>query len=291
MMGRIENIDKHTRKDLIISSIISLFIVIAYFVISFYTFYELIKESPSITLVKGDVKIFVNGIWIPLRAGLSADKIKNFSMKVERGEVSIGEKVKIRADYAEIEISEGEIKVAKGKADIKIENKNFELNEGEKIKAKIEIGEIKEKGEVMKSDVSEIIEEIKTEERKIVEEENKEKTQEEQKNKIIEEEEIKISQQLDEKKLRITTAKINQEGKWVKIEIEGENVKKIFVNGIPYYSGSGKYNISIPFEEGEHELKILAEGIGGEIEVIKKEKILVDITPPKIKKKSIKWEL
>ncbi len=266
MMGRIENIDKRSRKDLIINSIISLFIVIAYFAISFYTFYELIKEPPSITLVKGDVKIFVNGIWIPLRAGLSADKIKNFSMKVERGEISIGEKVKIRADYAEIEISEDEIKVAKGKAEIKIENKNFELNEDEKIKAKIEIGEIKEKGKIMK-------------------------TQEEQKNKIIEEEEIKISQQLEKKKLRITTAKINQEGKWVKIEIEGENVKKIFVNGIPYYSGSGKYNISIPFEEGEHELKILAEGIGGEIEVIKKEKILVDITPPKIKMKSIKWEL
>jgi hypothetical protein len=299
-MSEIKNIDKQTKKDMILNSVISLTIITLYLLVSFRTFSEFIKESPSITLVKGDVKIFVNGVWIPLRAGISGDKIKNLKLKVEGGEVSLGEKLKIKADYAEIELSGNEISVAKGKADIKIEEKTFRLKEGEKIKAYIETGKITEETKP------------ETESRKLAEKppEINEQTKEQEKFKGSEEkiatpeEKIKEGEitsgkseqkinipELERKQLKITSTKINQEGKWVKIKVEGENIKKVIVNGIPFYSKSTEYNISIPFEEGEHELKIIAEGINGETELIKQEKILIDITPPKIKKKSIKWQL
>jgi len=299
-MSEIKNIDKQTKKDMILNSVISLTIITLYLLVSFRTFSEFIKESPSITLVKGDVKIFVNGVWIPLRAGISGDKIKNLKLKVEGGEVSLGEKLKIKADYAEIELSGNEILVAKGKADIKIEEKTFRLKEGEKIKADIETGKIMEETKP------------ETESRKLVEKspEINEQTKEQEKFKGSEEkiatpeEKIKEGEitsgkseqkinipEVERKQLKIIATKINQEGKWVKIKVEGENIKKVIVNGIPFYSKSTEYNISIPFEEGEHELKIIAEGINGETELIKQEKILIDITPPKIKKKSIKWQL
>jgi hypothetical protein len=237
------------------------------------------KETPSITLIKRDVKIFVNGVWIPLRGGISVEKIKNLKMKFESGEVSLGEKIKIKADYAEIELRGNEVIVVKGNADINVEGKTFELSEGEKIEADIVAGEIK-------PETRKIAEKI-TEEKRMEEEKKVVGIKEEKRVEGIEK--FKISG--EKKRLKIIDAKINQKGKLVEIKVEGENIRRIIINGTPFYSESGKYDISIPFEEGEHELKILAEGIEGETELIKQEKILIDVTPPKIKRKSIEWEL
>jgi uncharacterized protein YnzC (UPF0291/DUF896 family) len=217
------NIDEQTRRRMIKGLIISVVIIILYILFSFNSFYEVMRKTSSITMIKGDVKVFVNGVWIPLRPGISEEKIKGLKIESEGGEAFLGEKNKIKMD-------------------------------------------------------------IKPEIAKIKEEEQKVETKKEEKG--LSEEELK-----EQQKLKINYVKIDQNGKWVKIQIEGENIKRILVNDIPFYSASGKYNISIPFKDGEHDLKVLAEGKLGEIETVAQTKILVDLTPPKIEEMNLRWEL
>jgi hypothetical protein len=277
-MAEPEDIDKKTKTEIIRNLIILLVITVLYILTFSRIVYEFMKETPSITLIKGDVKIFVNGVWIPLRGGISVEKIKNLRMKFESGEVSVGEKIRIKADYAETELRGNEVIVVKGNVDINVEGKTFELSEGEKIEADIVAGEIK-------PETRKIAEKIMEEKRMEGMEGEKRVGGIKEEKRVEGMEEFKMSG--EKRQLKIIDAKINQKGKLVEIKVEGENIRRIIVNGTPFYSESGKYDISIPFEEGEHELKILAEGIEGETELIKQEKILVDITPPKIKGKSI----
>jgi hypothetical protein len=217
------NIDEKMRRRIIRGLIISIVIIILYLLLAFNSLNELMRKTSLITIVKGNVKVFVDGVWIPLRPGIPEEKIKDLKIESEGGEIFFGEESKIKMDIKPevAKIKEGELKI-----------------------------------------------ETKGEEKRLSDEELKE-----------------------QQKLKINYVKIDQNGKWVKIQIEGENIKRILVNDIPFYSSSGKYNISIPFKEGEHDLKVLAEGKLGEIETVAQTKILVDLTPPKIEEMNLRWEL
>jgi hypothetical protein len=277
-------------------------------IVAFFYFYRSPKKETVITPLEGEAKILEGGKWVPLKSvGKKVKSLKNLKMKVEGGEVSVGENIKIKSDYAEVEIVGDKIIVAKGKAEIKIGNKIFQLEEGEKIQANIAAGEIKSEEIKSESKTKKIVEKSSEEksidigEQKKIEEKvslpEAEKInilQQEGKGMIVEGSEVPVKKpegefKIEKKQLKIFDVKINQVRELVNIKVRGENIKRIIVNDKPFYSESGNYDISIQLEEGEHDLKIFAEGMEGEIELIAQKKVLVDLTPPRFKTKIVEW--
>jgi hypothetical protein len=277
-------------------------------IVAFFYFYRSPKKETVITPLEGEAKILEGGKWVPLKSvGKKVKGLKNLKMKVEGGEVSVGEKVKIKSDYAEVEIVGDKITVKRGKAEIKIGNKIFQLEEGEKIQADIAAGEIKSGETKSESKTKKIVEKLSEEksidigEQKKIEEKaalpEAEKInipQQEGKGMIAEGSEVPVKKpemefKIEKKQLKIFDVKINQVRELVNIKVRGENIKRIIVNDKPFYSESDKYDISIQLEEGEHDLKIFAEGMEGEIELIAQKKVLVDLTPPRFKTKIVEW--
>jgi hypothetical protein len=277
-------------------------------IVAFFYFYRFPKKETVITPLEGEAKILEGGKWVPLKSvGKRIKSLKNLKMKVEGGEVSVGENIKIKSDYAEVEIVGDKIIVAKGKAEIKIGNKIFQLEEGENIQADIVVGKIKSEEIKSESKTKKIVEKSSEEksidigEQKKIEEKaalpEAEKInipQQEGKGMIAEGSEVPVKKpegefKIEKKRLKIFDVKINQVRELVNIKVRGENIKRIIVNDKPFYSESGNYDISIKLEEGEHDLKIFAEGIEGETELIAQKKVLVDLTPPRFKTKIVEW--
>jgi hypothetical protein len=277
-------------------------------IVAFFYFYRSPKKETVITPLEGEAKILEGGKWVPLKSvGKRVKSLKNLKMKVEGGEVSVGEKVKIKSDYAEVEIVGDKIIVAKGKAEIKIGNKIFQLEEGENIQADIVAGKIKSEEIKSESKTKKIVE--KSSEEKSIDIGEQKKIEEkvylpeaekinipnqEEKGMIAEGSEVPVKKpegefKIEKKQLKIFDVKINQVRELVNIKVRGENIKRIIVNDKPFYSESGKYDISIQLEEGEHDLKIFAEGMEGEVELIAQKKVLVDLTPPRFKTKIVEW--
>jgi len=277
-------------------------------IVAFFYFYRSPKKETVITPLEGEAKILEGGKWVPLKSvGKKVKSLKNLKMKVEGGEVSVGENIKIKSDYAEVEIVGDKIIVAKGKAEIKIGNKIFQLEEGENIQADIVAGKIKSEEIKSESKTKKIVE--KSSEEKSIDIGEQKKIEEkvslpeaekinipnqEEKGMIAESSEVPVKKpevefKIEKKQLKIFDVKINQVREVVNIKVRGENIKRIIVNDKPFYSESGNYDISIPFEEGEHDLKIFAEGMEGEIELIAQKKVLVDLTPPRFKTKIVEW--
>jgi hypothetical protein len=277
-------------------------------IVAFFYFYRSPKKETVITPLEGEAKILEGGKWVPLKSvGKRIKSLKNLKMKVEGGEVSVGENIKIKSDYAEVEIVGDKIIVAKGKAEIKIGNKIFQLEEGENIQADIVAGKIKSEEIKSESKTKKIVE--KSSEEKSIDIGEQKKIEEkvslpeaekinipnqEEKGMIAEGSEVPVKKpemefKIEKKQLKIFDVKINQVRELVNIKVRGENIKRIIVNNKPFYSESGKYDISIQLEEGEHDLKIFAEGMEGEIELIAQKKVLVDLTPPRFKTKIVEW--
>ena len=277
-------------------------------IVAFFYFYRSPKKETVITPLEGEAKILEGGKWVPLKSvGKRIKSLKNLKMKVEGGEVSVGENIKIKSDYAEVEIVGDKIIVAKGKAEIKIGNKIFQLEEGENIQADIVAGKIKSEEIKSESKTKRIVE--KSSEEKSIDIGEQKKIEEkvslpeaekinipnqEEKGMIAESSEVPVKKpemefKIEKKQLKIFDVKINQVRELVNIKVRGENIKRIIVNDKPFYSESGKYDISIQLEEGEHDLKIFAEGMEGEIELIAQKKVLVDLTPPRFKTKIVEW--
>ena len=277
-------------------------------IVAFFYFYRSPKKETVITPLEGEAKIFEGGKWVPLKSvGKRIKSLKNLKMKVEGGEVSVGENIKIKSDYAEVEIVGDKITVKRGKAEIKIGNKIFQLEEGENIQADIVAGKIKSEEIKSESKIKKIVE--KSSEEKSIDIGEQKKIEEkvslpeaekinipnqEEKGMIAESSEVPVKKpemefKIEKKQLKIFDVKINQVRELVNIKVRGENIKRIIVNDKPFYSESGNYDISIPFEEGEHDLKIFAEGMEGEIELIAQKKVLVDLTPPRFKTKIVEW--
>lgn len=291
---------------------ISVFLIILFMlcgiIVAFFYFYRSPKKETVITPLEGEAKILEGGKWVPLKSvGKRIKSLKNLKMKVEGGEVSVGENIKIKSDYAEVEIVGDKIIVAKGKAEIKIGNKIFQLEEGENIQADIVAGKIKSEEIKSESKTKKIVE--KSSEEKSIDIGEQKKIEEraafpeaekinipnqEEKGMIAEGSEVPVKKpemefKIEKKQLKIFDVKINQVRELVNIKVRGENIKRIIVNDKPFYSESGKYDISIQLEEGEHDLKIFAEGMEGEIELIAQKKVLVDLTPPRFKTKIVEW--
>jgi len=291
---------------------ISVFLIILFMlcgiIVAFFYFYRSPKKETVITQLEGEAKILEGGKWVPLKSvGKRIKSLKNLKMKVEGGEVFVGENIKIKSDYAEVEIVGDKIIVAKGKAEIKIGNKIFQLEEGENIQADIVAGKIKSEEIKSESKTKKIVE--KSSEEKSIDIGEQKKIEEkvslpeaekinipnqEEKGMIAEGSEVPVKKpevefKIEKKQLKIFDVKINQVRELVNIKVRGENIKRIIVNDKPFYSESGNYDISIPFEEGEHDLKIFAEGMEGEIELIAQKKVLVDLTPPRFKTKIVEW--
>ena len=291
---------------------ISVFLIILFMlcgiIVAFFYFYRSPKKETVITPLEGEAKILEGGKWVPLKSvGKRIKSLKNLKMKVEGGEVFVGENIKIKSDYAEVEIVGDKIIVAKGKAEIKIGNKIFQLEEGENIQADIVAGKIKSEEIKSESKTKKIVE--KSSEEKSIDIGEQKKIEEkaslpeaekinipnqEEKGMIAEGSEVPVKKpevefKIEKKQLKIFDVKINQVREVVNIKVRGENIKRIIVNDKPFYSESGNYDISIPFEEGEHDLKIFAEGMEGEIELIAQKKVLVDLTPPRFKTKIVEW--
>jgi hypothetical protein len=277
-------------------------------IVAFFYLYRSPKKETVITPLEGEAKILEGGKWVPLKSvGKRIKSLKNLKMKVEGGEVSVGENIKIKSDYAEVEIVGDKIIVAKGKAEIKIGNKIFQLEEGENIQADIVAGKIKSEEIKSESKTKKIVE--KSSEEKSIDIGEQKKIEEkvslpeaekinipnqEEKGMIAEGSEVPVKKpemefKIEKKQLKIFDVKINQVRELVNIKVRGENIKRIIVNDKPFYSESGKYDISIQLEEGEHDLKIFAEGMEGEIELIAQKKVLVDLTPPRFKTKIVEW--
>jgi hypothetical protein len=277
-------------------------------IVAFFYLYRSPKKETVITPLEGEAKILEGGKWVPLKSvGKRIKSLKNLKMKVEGGEVSVGENIKIKSDYAEVEIVGDKIIVAKGKAEIKIGNKIFQLEEGENIQADIVAGKIKSEEIKSESKTKKIVE--KSSEEKSIDIGEQKKIEEkvslpeaekinipnqEEKGMIAEGSEVPVKKpemefKIEKKQLKIFDVKINQVRELVNIKVRGENIKRIIVNDKPFYSESGKYDISIQLEEGEHDLKIFAEGMEGETELIAQKKVLVDLTPPRFKTKIVEW--
>ena len=277
-------------------------------IVAFFYFYRSPKKETVITPLEGEAKILEGGKWVPLKSvGKRIKSLKNLKMKVEGGEVSVGENIKIKSDYAEVEIVGDKITVKRGKAEIKIGNKIFQLEEGENIQADIVAGKIKSEEIKSESKTKKIVE--KSSEEKSIDIGEQKKIEEkvslpeaekinipnqEEKGMIAESSEVPVKKpemefKIEKKQLKIFDVKINQVRELVNIKVRGENIKRIIVNDKPFYSESGKYDISIQLEEGEHDLKIFAEGMEGEIELIAQKKVLVDLTPPRFKTKIVEW--
>jgi len=277
-------------------------------IVAFFYFYRSPKKETVITPLEGEAKILEGGKWVPLKSvGKRIKSLKNLKMKVEGGEVSVGENIKIKSDYAEVEIVGDKITVKRGKAEIKIGNKIFQLEEGENIQADIVAGKIKSEEIKSESKTKKIVE--KSSEEKSIDIGEQKKIEEkvslpeaekinipnqEEKGMIAESSEVPVKKpemefKIEKKQLKIFDVKINQVRELVNIKVRGENIKRIIVNDKPFYSESGNYDISIQLEEGEHDLKIFAEGMEGEIELIAQKKVLVDLTPPRFKTKIVEW--
>jgi hypothetical protein len=181
------------------------------------------------------------------------------------------------------------------------------LEEGENIQADIVAGKIKSEEIKSESKTKKIVE--KSSEEKSIDIGEQKKIEEkvslpeaekinipnqEEKGMIAEGSEVPVKKpegefKIEKKQLKIFDVKINQVRELVNIKVRGENIKRIIVNDKPFYSESGNYDISIQLEEGEHDLKIFAEGMEGEIELIAQKKVLVDLTPPRFKTKIVEW--
>ena len=268
--NQIIDIDKISRKEVMLNSLIIFALISLYIALSFSRFYKFMSSTPSIEIVKGDVKVFVNGIWIKMRAGINQENLKKLKIKIENGELTLSNNVSIKAEYAEVEISSNSISISKGKAEVNMQNRKIEIKEGEELK----VGEIKMRAEEKTPETTQKEKEI-TEKTEI-----QEKIKEEKKENLPQ-----ISEPYEIQKFNFSL-----EGNNAKVYAKTKGIKKIFINSVPFQSESGEFNIVFPLKEGKNKIKIVASAPDGKIIPLEEKEVIVDITPPKVEKLKIKWE-
>ena len=266
----VRDIDKELRKDFIIRGMSVLIFTLTFVLFSVYIFREFFSEPPSINFVKGNVKIFVNGIWIPLRAGISYDMIKTARLKIDKGEVWIGESIKLSSEgYTEVEIHREKIKVVKGELKVQSGESEVKLKENQELKLSIAV---QKEEEHLKSGVGEgeVVEKLSISD--VGEDREKKK---------------------DEFQRRDFPPRISE----FTIDVRGLNAyvfvrtsaTKLFINGIPAFSDTGTFYVVLPLVEGENEIVLQVENEEGELLTLDKKEVAVDYTPPVLEDTTIEW--
>lgn len=262
--------------------------------LSYKVHLTLFPEKPIISSVYGDIEIFVNGIWIPLKAGMDISFAK-IRMKGP-GEIRIGDKV-IRSEEGEtifslsdegkINVQKGNIIIDDGKGEIlhtetgknisPQEPEKFPLQEPEKFAKLPETMEVEKPSEVT-------IVKAKIEDEKI------ETTS-------LEDDEDEIPKILS---VSIRGVKEENGRKYIAsrravLDVVTENINEISVNGHTYFSNTGKFKIQLFLREGENTIEILGIDKNERIVSRTSETVFVDTKPPTVKfdkiKGKIKFEL
>ena len=265
----IRDIDKELRKDFIIRSMSVIIFTLMFLLFSIYIFREFFSESPSINFVKGNVKIFVNGIWIPLRAGISYDMLKTARLKIDKGEVWIGQSIKLSSEgYSEVEIRREKIRVVKGELKVHSGESEVKLKENQELKLNITVQEEEER-------LEENTDEKKLAEKSVVDDVRKSR---EERDKFL----------IEEFPPRISEFTVDVRGLKAYVFVRA-SVKKLFINGIPAFSETGTFYVILPLVEGDNEIVLQVEGEEGELLTLRKKEVAVDYTPPSLEEESIEW--
>jgi len=285
----LRDIDRELRKDLFIRTIFILAFLSSFVAFSVFVFREFFSEPPSISFVKGDVRIFVNGIWIPLRAGISYEQIKTAKLRIEKGEILIGENIKLSSEkYAEVEIRDEKIKVVEGEVKVGIRGTELKLGENQELNLSIASRKFSEEKHIL-------VEEKKSEEIKVGEKKSEEIKERGDEKRMEEELGEMVSREVG--KVGITAGEFPVELSDFSVSVSGFNAyifirasaKKIFVNGIPSYSETGDFNLVLPIVEGKNEILVQAEDTNGKIKFLGKRDIVIDYTPPRLEEQKIQW--
>lgn len=272
-----------------------LFLSLIISLLSAFRIYSYIfPQEQVVTYILGEVEIFVNGVWIPLKAG--AD-ISNATIRIKKGtELKIGDKI-IRAEDEEVEFSiseKGKINVEKGTLIIsskeeeekKIEERKIVSQTSEEKKTEGEDRQNPKEGkEIEKSDVQKETQSLPTDESKISDMQNTEKS--------------KFKDQKTIPRILKVSIKDTEEQEGVKylrtkkavVQIETENIDKLKIGNITQSPKEGKVEILIYLKEGENKIDIFGLDTSGRILDKKTEIVYVDTKPPETKiPKKIKFE-
>ncbi len=295
MERKIRNLDKELRKDIILRTIMSFssIFLLTFFIYLF--FIEYMHKAPSVSVVKGNVMIYSNGIWIPVRAGVSLQAIKDTKIRVVNGTITLGNNIRIQSDYAEVKIAKGEISVVGGEVSIMEQNRQFELRTGDSmiLTEKYTVPEEKEKEKLYPETGAVDIDEPRADG------DNTEgvKTGDSSAGDDIATgtENAVADADLDESKSSEESRKDEEKPRWsiedfslqtkqgiAHISVKAQGINKIYVNRIVFLSQSGDFSIAFPLTEGENRILVEAETPDGNILKVAERTIFVDLTPPKI---------
>lgn len=265
----IRDIDKELRKDFVIRGVAVLVFSLMFVLFSIYIFRVFFSEPPSINFVKGNVKILVNGIWIPLRAGISYDMLKTAKLKIDKGEVWIGQSIKLSSEgYSEVEIRREKIRVVKGELKVHSGKSEVKLKENQEFKLSITVQEEEEHSEesrVGKEPLDSPFVDDAQESGKVEDEFPKE-----------------------EFPPRISEFTVDVRGLNAHVFVRA-SAKKLFINGIPAFSETGTFYVILPLVEGENEIVLQVEGEEGDLLTLSKKEVAVDYTPPPLREENIEW--
>ncbi|MCS7212635.1 MAG: hypothetical protein NZ927_00175 [Candidatus Calescibacterium sp.] len=257
----------------------------------------LFPVQPNIVSVFGEVEIFVNGVWIPLKAGMD---ISNATLRIKgEGEIRLADRV-IRAQGGEVEFifsEKGNLEVQKGTVLLGSISENKESFQRFSPVEQINTA-VTEKSEQMKEKTERDINDEKMSETVRKPEELKPEELSSLPKNITE---VNMADIKGEKLYRITNFFIQgaideREIKLLNkrtalVEVYTENIKKIKINGIEYFSDRGKFEINFKFKEGENKIDIVGLDDSGNIVDRKSAVVLVDTKPPTVKiQKSLKFD-
>lgn len=255
-----------------------LFLALAISLISSLKIYSYIfPQEQNVSYVIGEVEIFVNGIWIPLKAGVD---ISNATIRVKKGtEMRIGDKI-IRSedDDAEFSISQkGEFIVEKGTLIVSKEGEE----EKEKQIINVKTPDVKTPEKELKE--SEKIQE-KTE---LTKSDEPQKYPGEQSAEEVFPRIVRVSIKDAEERDGIKFLKTRK----AKIEVEIENIDEVRIGNIVQIPKSGKVETVIYLNEGENKIDITGLDSSGKIIDTRSEIVYVDTKPPEVKiPKKIKFQ-
>ncbi len=255
-----------------------LFLALAISLISSLKIYSYIfPQEQNVSYVIGEVEIFVNGIWIPLKAGVD---ISNATIRVKKGtEMRIGDKI-IRSedDDAEFSISQkGEFIVEKGTLIVSKEGEE----EKEKQIINVKTPDVKTPEKELKE--SEKIQE-KTE---LTKSDEPQKYPGEQSTEEVFPRIVRVSIKDAEERDGIKFLKTRK----AKIEVEIENIDEVRIGNIVQIPKSGKVETVIYLNEGENKIDITGLDSSGKIIDTRSEIVYVDTKPPEVKiPKKIKFQ-
>lgn len=237
------------------------------------TYSVLFPQEQPIEYVLGEAEIFVNGIWIPLKAGMD---VSNAIIRIRSGaELKVGDRI-IRAREGDVELSISET----GKLHV------------EKGKITMTVGNAEEKGGIVLSEQREEVfhdEEVQISHR-ADEKADAEDTERETHGEYAERAVPKI--------LRLTIKDAEEQNgvkylrtKKAKIEVEAENLERIAVGGVIYRFKENKLEVVMYLREGENKLEFIGLDDSGRAVLREVELVYVDTKPPVVKiPKEIKFE-